>query len=275
VVEVGHHRPNGTAAPGGSPDGAWHPGGVDGFDSTTYGERFADVYDDWYGGISDTEGTVEAVTRLAGGDAVLELGVGTGRIALPLAAAGLEVHGVDASPAMLARLRAKPGGEAVAVTIGDFADARVPRPDGFAVVLVAFNTLFNLPTAAAQRRCFVTAAAHLRPGGAFVVEAFVPDEAGDDHRVTPSVIETDRVVLQAVRRDAAAQTVVGSVITLTHGGEVELRPWQIRYAGPDELDGMAAGAGLTLEARHEGWRGQPFSDRSARHVTVYRRPAVA
>ncbi|MDP8987176.1 MAG: class I SAM-dependent methyltransferase, partial [Actinomycetota bacterium] len=123
-----------------------------GFDASTYGERFADVYDDWYGDVSDVDATVEAVARLAGDGPVLELGIGTGRLALPLKAAGLEVHGIDASPAMLERLRAKPGGEAVPVVIGDFADVAVEVPGGFAVVLVAYNTLFNLGSAAAQRR---------------------------------------------------------------------------------------------------------------------------
>lgn len=247
--------------------------GVEGFDESTYGERFADVYDDWYAGISDTEGTVAAVRRLAGdGGAVLELGVGTGRIAVPLAAAGVAVHGIDASPAMLERLRAKPGAEGIELTLGDFAGTIVARPGGFAVVLVAFNTLFNLTDEAAQRRCFATAATNLRPGGAFVVEAFVPSDHGSDHSVTPSVIEADRVILQAIRRDPATQTVSGSVISLTEAGGVELRPWQIRYAGVEELDDMAAGAGLVLESRSEGWRGEPFTDASPRQVSVYRRP---
>jgi SAM-dependent methyltransferase len=246
---------------------------VEGFDHTTYGERFADVYDEWYGHVSDVEGTVALVAHLADGDPVLELGVGTGRIALPLAAAGVAVSGVDASPAMVERLRAKPGGDAVPVTIGDFATAEVAGAGSFGVVLVAFNTLFNLATAEEQRRCFATAARHLRPGGAFVVEAFVPGDDGPDQSVTPSIIETDRVVLQAIRRDPVGQTVQGSVITITEGGGVRLRPWQIRYAPPDELDEMAAAAGLARAARWEGWRSEPFGDDSPRHVTVYRRPS--
>lgn len=245
---------------------------MDGFDTSTYGERFADVYDEWYGGISDLEGTVATVAAMAAGAPVLELGIGTGRVALPLAARGVEVHGVDASTAMVERLRAKPGGADLPVVIGDFARASVAPPGTFGVVLVAFNTLFNLPSAEAQRQCFATTATHLRPGGAFVVEAFVPSDDGPDNSVTPSVIGTDQVVLQATRRDRASQTIVGSVITVTDAG-TRLRPWQIRYARPEELDDMAAAAGFELEVRWGGWRGEPFDDGSPRHVTVYRRPS--
>ncbi|MDP9020221.1 MAG: class I SAM-dependent methyltransferase [Actinomycetota bacterium] len=246
-----------------------------GFDASTYGERFADVYDDWYGDVSDVEATVEAVAGLAGDGPVLELGIGTGRLALPLKAAGLEVHGIDASPAMLERLRAKPGGKAVPVVIGDFADVAVEVPGGFAVVLVAYNTLFNLGSAAAQRRCFANVARRLRPGGALVVEAFVPPAAseGPDAAVTPSVVEHDRVVLQVTRRDPAAQTVDGSVVSITEHG-IRLRPWHIRYASPDELDAMAGAVGLSPAERWSGWRGEPFGPGSDRHVSVYRRPAV-
>jgi SAM-dependent methyltransferase len=244
---------------------------VDHFDASTYGERFADVYDDWYGAISDLEGTVAAVAALAGGTPVLELGIGTGRVALPLAARGVEVHGIDASPSMVERLRAKPGGADLEVAIGDFSDTTVAGSGSFGVVLVAFNTLFNLASEEAQRRCFATVAAHLRPGGAFVVEAFVPSDDGPDNSVTPSIIGVDEVVLQATRRDRRAQTIVGSVITLTEEG-TRLRPWQIRYAGPDELDAMATAAGLDFEGRWAGWREERFDGDSPRHVTVYRRP---
>jgi SAM-dependent methyltransferase len=246
---------------------------MEGFEASTYGERFADVYDEWYGGVSDVEATVEAVAGLAGDGPVLELGVGTGRLALPLKARGLEVHGIDASPAMVARLRAKPGGEGVSVVVGDFADVALEVPGGFAVVLVAYNTLFNLGSAAAQRRCFANVARRLRPGGAFVVEAFVPVPAdrGSDAAVTPSVVEADRVVLQVTRRDAEAQTVDGSVVSISEHG-IRLRPWHIRYASPDELDAMAGDAGLSLSDRWSGWRGEPFEAGSERHVSVYRRP---
>jgi SAM-dependent methyltransferase len=202
---------------------------------------------------------------------VLELGIGTGRLALPLAARGLEVHGIDSSDAMVQRLRAKPGGADLSVVLGDFADVATAVDGGFAVVLVAFNTLFNLATEEAQRRCFVNVAARLRPGGSFVVEAFVPDESpGDDGRVTPSVVEADRVVLQVTRRDVDQQTVSGNTVSITERG-IRLRPWLIRYAAPAELDAMASAAGLTLAERWSDWHGSAFDGESAQHVTVYRK----
>ena len=244
---------------------------MDGVDPASYGEAFADVYDEWYGDVSDVDGTVDTVVALAGGGPVLELGIGTGRLALPLAARGVEVHGIDASPAMVARLRAKPGGEAIAVTIADFADVEPEAPGRFSVVLAAYNTLFNLITADAQRRCFANAARRLRRGGALVIEAFVPSPEPDetDGQVTPSVIEVDRVVLQATRRHPATQTVEGSTISITEAG-IRLRPWHIRYATPAELDAMAGAAGLELARRGAGWRGEAFTSDSSTHVSVYR-----
>jgi SAM-dependent methyltransferase len=244
---------------------------VEGLGAQSYGESFADVYDEWYGDVSDVEGTVATVVALAGGGPVLELGIGTGRLALPLAARGLEVHGIDASPSMVARLRAKPGGEDISVTISDFADVQPDGPTAYRVVLAAYNTLFNLTTAEAQRRCFVNAARRLVSGGAFVVEAFVPSAEPDETegQVTPSVIESERVVLQVTRRHPRSQTVEGSTISISEGG-VRLRPWHIRYARPAELDAMASAAGLVLASRDAGWRGEPFHSDSSRHVSVYR-----
>lgn len=244
---------------------------MDGLDAASYGEGFADVYDEWYGNVSDLEGTLKSVVALANGGRVLELGIGTGRIALPLAARGVEVHGIDASPAMVARLRAKPGGEAIPVTIGDFADVRPEDPGRFSVVLAAYNTLFNLMSADAQQRCFANASQRLHSGGVFVIEAFVPspEPGGVDSHVTPSIIEAARVVLQVTRRDPTTQTVEGSVVAITEKG-IRLRPWQIRYAQPAELDTMADGAGLTLVKRCAGWRDEPFHGESSAHVSVYR-----
>ncbi len=248
---------------------------MEGLHPASYGEAFADVYDDWYGDVSDVAATVEAVVELAGGAPVLELGIGTGRLALPLVASGLEVHGVDASPAMVARLRAKPGGAAIPVLIGDFSETVPEVPGGFGVVLAAYNTLFNLPSAEAQRRCLGHVARCLRPGGSFVVEAFVPgpEPEGVSGAVTPSVIEPDRVVLQVTRRDPASQTVDGSVVSITAAG-IRLRPWHIRYASPAQLDDLARAAGLTLLRRHRGWRGEAFGPHSSHHVSVYTRPAA-
>jgi SAM-dependent methyltransferase len=246
---------------------------VDGFDASTYGERFADVYDEWYGDVSDVVATVEAVATLAGDGPVLELGVGTGRLAVPLARRGLEVHGIDASPAMLERLAAKAAAAGVTVHAhqGDFAGVDVATPGGFAVVLVAFNTLFNLADAGAQQRCLAAVAERLRPDGHLVVEAFVPepDAATPGGAVTPTLIEADRVVLQVTQSDPEAQTVTGSVVSITEEG-IRLRPWRIRWATPVELDGMAARAGLERADRWADWDRRPFDDDSPRHVTLYR-----
>jgi SAM-dependent methyltransferase len=239
------------------------------FDPSAYGEAIADVYDDWYGDVSDVDGTVAAVVELAAGGPVLELGVGTGRLALPLAAAGVEVHGIDASPAMVERLRAKPGGTELPVVVGDFAQELPEVPGGFAVVLVAFNTFLNLVAPGAQERCLELVASVLRPGGAFVVEAFVP---GDEHvasGVDVRSVGTDEVVLSVFRHEGS--TVLGSLVSLSPAGGVRLRPWSIRPRHPEELDRLAEAAGLTLERRHAGWRGEPFTDIADRHVTVYRR----
>ena len=246
---------------------------MEGLHPSSYGESFADVYDDWYGDVSDVDGTVETIAALAAGSPVLELGIGTGRLALPLARRGIDMHGVDASPAMLERLRAKPGGNALPVVVGDFADVPAEVPGGFGVIFVAYNTLFNLPSSEAQRRCFANAARRLRPGGALVVEAFVPSPEPDatTAAVVPTVVEASRVVLHVTRRHPSTQTVDGSIVSITDEG-VRLRPWHIRYAPPGELDGMAAGAGLALERRSAGWRGEPFGPDSPRHVSVYRLP---
>lgn len=244
-----------------------------GFGSSTYGDGFADVYDEWYGDASEAAAVVDALVALTGAGPVLELGIGTGRLALPLSERGLEVHGIDASPAMVERLRAKPGGTALAVTIGDIADVAVEVPGGFGLVLAAYNTLFNLTSAGAQRRCLANASRCLRPGGAVVVEAFVPspDPDGPTGDVTASVVEAGRVVLQVTRRHPQTQTVEGSVVSITEEG-IRLRPWHIRYAWPDELDLMAEAAGLELTERWADWRGQPFGPESTNHVSVYRRP---
>jgi SAM-dependent methyltransferase len=246
---------------------------VEGFDAATYGERFADVYDEWYGEVSDVAATVDAVAALAGGRPVLELGVGTGRLAVPLAERGLEVHGIDASPAMLDRLAAKATAAGVPVHRhrGDFADADVTVPGGFGVVLVAFNTLFNLADAGAQRRCLANVARRLSPDGVLAVEALAPepDAAPAGGAVTPTVIAADRVVLQVTQSDPEAQTVTGSVVTITEAG-IRLRPWRIRWATPDEVDAMASEAGLERIERWGDWDRRPFDAESAKHVTLYR-----
>jgi SAM-dependent methyltransferase len=248
---------------------------VEGYDAGTYGERFADVYDDWYGDVTDADACTAALASLAGangGGPVLELGVGSGRLALPLAERGVEVHGIDASPAMLDRLRAKPGSDLVRVTVGDMAALDLADPPAFAVVFVAFNTFFNLATEAAQRRCLTRVAELLAPNGAFVLEGFVPADAdgdGVDGSVTPSRLTADEVVLTVSQRDRAAQTITGQHVHITEAG-IRLRPWHLRYLSPAQLDELASGAGLVLEHRAAGWDGEPFTDESTVHVSTYR-----
>ena len=145
------------------------------YTAATYGDRIADNYDRMVTGTAP----VEALERLAGGGRALELGIGTGRVALPLAARGVDVHGIEASEAMVAKLRAKPGGDAIPVTIGDFADFRV---DGtFELVFAVFNTFFMLTSQEQQVQCFTRVAEHLGSGGVFLIEAFVPDSSSTSH----------------------------------------------------------------------------------------------
>ncbi len=242
-----------------------------GYDSSSYGDAFADVYDDWYPEVTDVGGTVDTVAELATGGSVLELGVGTGRVALPLAERGLSVVGVDASAAMLERLRAKPGSDAVRVELGDMARRLPPGP--FDVVLATYNTFFNLTEATDQRRCLAMAHDVLRPGGRLVLETFVPTEGPDDATsgVTVRTIEADRVVLTVSRRDERAQRVDGQMVELTTAG-VRLRPWSIRYLTPAQLDAAAAEVGLVVEARHADWRSGAFDPDGAHQVVRYRRP---
>ncbi len=246
---------------------------VEGYDERSYGRGMADVYDDWYAGVSDVDATVARLAALAEGGPVLELGVGTGRLALPLADRGLDVWGVDTSPDMLARLRAKPGGERVHTFEADMA-AEVP-PGPFRLVFAAYNTLFSLTSAAAQEACVAAAAARLTPGGRFVVEAFVPDtrpEAAPD--VTVRDLTAERVVLAVSRVDPEGQTAHGQFVELTEAGGVRLRPWCVRWSTPEQLDAMAARAGLALEDRWEGWAAQPYGPDSPHHVSVWARKAA-
>lgn len=252
---------------------------MEGYDETTYGEAFADVYDDWYQGVSDIDATVDTLSRLAtdasGGrrDArVLELGIGTGRLAIPLAARHrdtLTVVGVDASPAMLGLLARRDTDQLVETHCADMVTG---LPDGpFEVALIAYNTLFNLTGDGEQQRCFHAVAERLRPRGAFVIEAFVPDPSLDGDDISVRSMSADRVVLSISRHAAADQRAEGHFVELTEAGGVRLRPWSIRYTTPADLDAMAERAGLDLTARWADMSQAPFDDDSERHVSVYHR----
>lgn len=247
---------------------------MDGYDDTTYGDAFADVYDEWYHGISNVEITTETLLGLAEGGPVLELGVGTGRLAVPLAQAGREhnvtVHGLDTSPAMLERLAQRdPDG----LVRGVVANMAGPLPGGpYELVFVAYNTLFNLTSTELQEACFRAVADILTPGGRFVVEAFVPDNtAARSSDVSMRSMAADRVVLSVSMQDPERQLAEGQFVEFTEAGGVRLRPWSIKYAPPAELDEMALGVGLTVEHRWASFARDPFDDAADRHVTVYRR----
>ncbi|CAN5845866.1 class I SAM-dependent methyltransferase [soil metagenome] len=250
---------------------------MEGYRSDTYGDAFADVYDEWYRGLGDVESMVrliadEALT--ATGEAakrVLELGVGTGRLALPLAVAGFDVTGVDTSNAMLERLRLADPGRRVTLIHGDMVDDLPAGP--FAAVLAAYNTFFNLESVERQRQLFCEVTARLVDGGCFVVEAFVPDEPPrSGSNVSVRSLTADRVVLSATITDPVTQRAEGQFIELTEANGVRLRPWSIRYATPAQLDEMALAAGLTLGARYADTNRTPFDESSHHHVSIYRRP---
>jgi len=243
---------------------------MEGYTEASYGDAFADVYDEWYGDVSDVSTTVDMLADLAdrcAGLPVLELGVGTGRIAIPLAARAVPVVGVDASERMLARLAANDPTGTVTAVVGDMVDGLPAGP--FGVVFVAFNTFFNLLTGARQQACFRAVASRLVAGGAFVIEAFVP-EPQPGSSVTVRSMTAGSVVLSVTTHDDAAQTAQGHYISFTEGNGVRMRPWAIRYATVEQLDTMAADAGFVLDERWEDPARTPFDGTSARHVSVYR-----
>jgi SAM-dependent methyltransferase len=223
----------------------------------------AERYDATLGDRGDpavVEATVDVLAGLAGTGPALELGIGTGRVALPLARRGVPVHGIDLSPDMVAQLRAKPGGDEIPVAIGDFATTRV---DGaFTLAYVVFNTINNLTTQAAQVACFRNVAAHLAPGGSFLIEVGVP--AG----VPLRVFDLSETHVGVDEYDAATQRLVSHHFTLVDG-RWERLSMPFRSVSPGELDLMAELAGLRLRERWGGWRREPFTSDSTRHVSVW------
>lgn len=232
------------------------------------GDLLAEVYDEWHAEHPDTEATVEFLSRLAGDGPVLELGAGTGRIAIPLAERGIEVHGIEASPAMAERLRAKPGGGRVRITFGDFADVDVDAR--FTLAFAVFNTFTNLVTQEDQLRCFANIAEHLTDRGSFVIEALVPDPdlVSTGHGITVLKVEIDDLVLAASRYDRVSQRLRLMYMILDRE-RPRLIPLNARFVWPSELDLMARLAGLSLKERWQGWRGEPFTAESRNHVSVY------
>jgi SAM-dependent methyltransferase len=234
--------------------------------ASTYGDEIAEVYDALFG--EPDQAAIHTLVQLGGEGPVLELGIGTGRLALPLRERGLLVHGIDASRAMVEKLRGKLGGAAIPVTIGDF--SRTVLEERFSLVFVVFNTFFGLQSQEDQVLCFRNVASMLRPDGAFLIEAFVPDVGRFDRgqRFAVSRIDRDQVWLEAARHQADTQVVDSQFVQLSAKG-TRLFPIRIRYAWPAELDLMARVAGLRLRNRWSGWDGQPFSSASQAHVSVY------
>ncbi|MEU7759559.1 class I SAM-dependent methyltransferase [Micromonospora aurantiaca (nom. illeg.)] len=218
----------------------------------------------------DPAPAVDFLAPLAEGGPVLELAVGTGRVALPLAARGLTVEGVEASPEMVAHLRAKPGGADMPVTVGDMADVPVPGP--YRLVFLVFNTLFNLVSEERQAACFRNVARVLAPGGAFVIETFVPDPADfdRDEQVQVREVTEDSATIRMHRYDRAAQTFVRQTVTFDAAG-VHLKPFAMRYAWPEQIDELAERAGLRLTERYADWDRSSFDADSRSHISVYRR----
>jgi SAM-dependent methyltransferase len=235
----------------------------------SFGEDTAEIYDAEPRG--DELSTVALLEQLARGGPALELAIGTGRIALPLAACGIRVDGVDLSPAMVAKLRAKRGGEHLSVTMGNFAD--VPVEGTYKLIFIVFNTLFNLLTQEDQVRCFENVAAHLTDDGLFVVEAFVPSyltRLRDDQYVDAEHVAVEHVRLDVGRHDPVTQRLDESHVVPSREG-LRFYPIVTRYAWPSELDLMARIAGLRLKDRWGGWDREPFTSTSRNHISVYGR----
>lgn len=226
----------------------------------------------------DEHDAVSFPARLADTGPAPEPAIGNGRIAVPLAATGIRVDGIEIAPTMITRLRARPGGEQLRVVEGDMADVAVPDSDPLVFVLfVVFNSIFNLLTQDEQVRCFANVAAHLTDVGVFGVEAALPGPGEavpgptyrlDQQWVATASVDTDRVVLEVGRYDPSTQLIDKNRVQIGPGG-TSLDPVSLRFAWPSELDLMARLAGLRLRSRRGGWRAEQFSATSRRHLSVY------
>ena len=238
-----------------------------------FDERVAVTYDEDVADRSAPEvvdPTVDVLAELAGDGRALEFGIGTGRIALPLAARGVPVQGIELSKAMAAQMAAKPGGDAIGVTIGDFSTTTLDGP--FSLVYLVFNTIMNLTTQAAQVACFRNAAAHLGPGGCFVVEVMVPELRRLPPGETFHVFTGGRNAWGIDEYDVAGQGLVSHHLEVVDG-DLERFSVPFRFVWPAELDLMAQLAGMKLRDRWSGWSREPFTNESRQHVSVWERPA--
>lgn len=238
------------------------------YSDETYGELIADVYDDWYSEVDPQ--MLEMLARLAGGGRALELGIGTGRVAIPLAARGMKMYGIDSSPAMLEKLRAKPGSEEIQLHQGNFIN--IPFQEKFDLIFVIFSTFYGLLTQEEQIQCFQNVADHLNNKGLFAIEAFVPDlsryHGGQSVRAVQ--LESQQTRLVASMLNPVNQIITSQFIVLDKS-KTDVKPVKIRYVWPSELDLMAHLAGLKLVYHWDDWGQSPFSSNSGKHIAVYGR----
>ena len=235
-----------------------------------FGELYADGYDSYWNETMEREtaDSVQFLSQLAPGGKALEFAIGTGRVALPLANAGLDVYGIEASEEMVSEMREKPGAAEISVVIGDMSEAKVDEK--FDLIYLVFNTIFNLTTQVAQINCFKNAAHHLDSNGHFVIETVVPDfsEYVDGQRMKGSWAKLDSARFEIARQDKVNQTVAFQRVIISNDG-VKMHPHFMRYAWPSELDLMAQLAGLELKERYGWWDRSPFTSESKSHVSVY------
>lgn len=246
---------------------------MEGYDATTYGQAWAPYYDDMYPEVEDS--VIDLLARHAGEPPrALELAIGSGRIAVPLQERGVEVTGIDASEEMVAKLRSKPGGGTIEVIMGDFGDVDVE--DTFPLIYLTFNTIFALLTQEEQVGCFRNVAAHLEPGGRFILDCFVPDldrfDKWNTRMAVSSISSVDTHVYEMSIYDPVRQRVSSHTVRRGSDGETVVLPVEVRFAWPAELDLMAQLAGLELEDRFGWYDLRPFNDRSTSHMSIYVKP---
>ena len=247
---------------------------MEGYDETTYGRLWGPFYDEMFHQVD--EAMVDLLARHAGEPPrALELAIGTGRVALPLRGRGVEVSGIDISGEMVERMRAKPGGESIPVTMGDFADVDVEGT--FPLIYLPFNTIFGLLSQERQIECFQNVADHLEPDGRFIIDCFVPDVKRFDHHNTrmavSSIDSIGRHTYEMTIYDPVDQRLSTHIVRRLDDGENVVLPVEVRFAWPSELDLMARLAGLELEDRFGWYDLRPFTERSTNHMSIYRMPA--
>jgi len=244
-------------------------------DPGLYGRSFAEIYDEWYRDAFDTPAAVTALHQLAGSGPVLELGVGTGRLAIPLAATGLRVVGIDASQEMLDQLHRHADGDSIVSVCGDMACvaqelSRAEISDSFTLAFCAFNTLLNLSDEDSVLQCFAQTRSILASDGRLVIEAFVPVESDSVplRSLTPAQVRSEAAVFIETRFSPTTLILEGQHVEV-RAGTVSKRPWTVILFGPDRIDDAAQQAGFTLVDRWSDWNGADFTDASTSHISIY------